>query len=323
MRKCLISLIVLVLAAVSAPIVTQANAANAVVAVINGVSLIEPELNQEINVIMPMNQAYHGKLSEDKMKKIRAEALKNLVDYELMAQDAQRKNIKLTQQALDEEIAKITVKFQTTEALVAAYTGAGFTEKSFVRMFERRLLAEKIRQLEVDAKVTVTPEKVKSFYSVNEAKYSKPEEFRARHILLKVEPASTQEERTRIRTKAEDILKKITKGADFGELARTESDDLTKIKGGDLGYFHAGQSVEEFEAALFKLKVGDTSAVVESIYGYHIIQLTDRRAPRQIPFEELKDKIEKDLVEAEKKQLLTRWMEGLYKKAVISYPGEK
>jgi parvulin-like peptidyl-prolyl isomerase len=321
MRTRIIGIIALLFAAVSVPVFSQAELNSTVVAIVNGVNLYEPELQQEINEIMPLNQAFHGKLSDDKMKKIRSEALKNLVDSELRAQDAQRKGIKITQQVLDEEIKKHTAKFQTKEELTSAYEGAGFSEKTFKRIFERRLLSEKVKQSEVNDKVTVTPEMVKNYYSVNAAKYSKPEEFRARHILLKLDPSSTQEERSKSRSRAEDILKRIKKGENFEVLARNESDDLTKIKGGDLGYFHAGQTVEEFETALLKLKVGETSNIVETIYGYHIIQLTDKRPSRQVPFDEIKDKISKDLVDSEKKQLFSRWMDDLYKKSTISYPG--
>lgn len=292
-----------------------------IVAVVNSINLSEAELSQEINVLMPMNQTFHGKLSEDKMKKIRTEALKNLVDSELRAQDAERKGVKVNQQLLDGEIDKLVAKFKTKDSLIAAYTGAGFTEKTFARLFERRLLAEKAVQLEVDSKVTVTPEKVKNYYSVNEAKYSKPEEFRASHILLKLDPSATDEERSKIRSKAEEILKKIKNGESFEELAMKESDDLSRINGGDLGYFHAGQAVYDFESALLKLKIGETSNIVETIYGDHIIKLTDKRPPRQIPFDEIKDKIAKDLEASEKKQLLDRWMDRLYNDAKISYPG--
>jgi len=321
MRTRVIGIIALLFAAVSVPVFSQAEAGSTVVVTVNGVNLFEPELQQEINEIMPLNQVFHGKLSEDKMKKIRSEALKNLVDSELKAQDAQRKAIKVPQQALDDEINVLIVKFKTKEGLISAYQGAGFTEQSFKRIFERRLLAEKVKQLEVDAKVTVTPEKVKNYYAENVARYSKPEEYRASQILLKLDPSSNKEERTKLHSRAEEILNRLKKGEKFEELALRESDDLSRIKGGDLGYFHAGQTVEEFEAALLKLKIGEISNIVETMYGYHIIQLTDKRPPRQIPFDEIKDKISKDLMESEKKQLMTRWMEELYKKSIITYPG--
>ncbi|MFZ2948318.1 MAG: peptidylprolyl isomerase, partial [Desulfuromonadaceae bacterium] len=274
-------------------------------------------------IIMPMNQAFHGKTSEEKMNKIKADALKNLVDAELRAQDAAAKGIKIPAPEYDAEYSKMVTKFKTKKELKAAYQGAGFTDKSFKRMIERKLLADKIRLAEVDNAVTISPEKVKSHYTANVTKYSKPEEFRASHILIKVEPSLTTEEKLALKTKTEDLLKRIKAGEKFEEIAINESDDLSQIKGGDLGYFHAGQTAAEFEEALLKLKIGETSGVVETLFGFHIIRLTDKRPPRQIPFEEIQDRIKKDLVNTEKKQLLENWMDRLYKKAKISYPGVK
>lgn len=294
-----------------------------VVATVNGVGLAEADLNQEINILMPMNQAFHGNTSEEKIAKIRAEALKNLVDSELRAQDAEAKGMKIPPSVLEDEFKKIVAKFQTKEELAAAYKSAGFTEKSLKRMLERRLLAEKNLLAEVDNAVTVTPEKVKNFYTVNVAKYSKPEEFRASHILVKVDPSSSKEEKDALKEKTEKLLKRIKAGESFEDIASNESDDPSRVKGGDLGYFHSNQTVPEFEEALVKLKPGETSGVVETLYGYHIIRLAEKRAPRLVPFEEIQDKLKKDLVGSEKKQLLENWMGRLYKNAKISYPGVK
>ena len=71
------------------------------------------------------------------------------------------------------------------------------------------------------------------------------------------------------------------------------------------------------------MKTGEISGVVETTYGFHIILLTERRAPRLVLFDEIKDKLTKDLVESEKKQLLENWMSRLYKNGKISYPGVK
>lgn len=312
-----------ILFVVGLSVASGAQPVSKVVAVVNGAELTEAELNQEINIIMPMNQNFHGKTSEEKMKKITADAMKNLVDSELRAQDAEAKGIKIPSKILDEEYNKMVVKFKTKEKLVEAYQSAGLTQKSFKRMIERKLLAEKGRLAEVDNAVSISPDKVQKYYSTNVARYSKPEEFRASHILIKVDPAATTEEKTALKEKTEKLLKRIQAGEKYEEIAINESDDLSKIKGGDLGYFHAGQTVAEFEEALLKLKVGETSGVVESMYGFHIIRLTEKRAPRQIPFDEIKDKLEKDLIASEKKQLLENWMARLYKNAKISYPGVK
>lgn len=319
-----IKLFVLVfLAAVCLPLAVRAETASKVVAVVNGVGLSEADLNQEINILMPMNQPFHGKISDEKMKKVRSDAMKTLVDYELKAQDARSKGMKIPQAVIDEEMNKMAKKFKTREDLDAAYKGAGFTKKTFLEIMERRLLAEKILISEVDNKVSVTPEKMKNYYDSNVSRYNIPEQFRASHILLKVDPGSSQEQRISYRANAEAILKRIKNGEKFEEIAINESDDPSKVKGGDLGYFHAGQTVPEFEEALVKLKVGETSDVVQSLYGYHIIRLTERRPSRQIPFEDIQEKIRKDLISSQKSSLLDEWMGGLYKKAKITYPGEK
>ena len=314
-------IVLLLFAGVS--VASGAQPVSKVVAVVNGAELTEADLQQEINIIMPMNQAFHGKTSVEKMDKIKADALKNLVDSELRAQDALAKGMKIPSAIFDEEYNKMVTRFKTKKELIAAYQNAGFTEKSFKWVIERKLLAEKSRLAEVDGAVTISPEKVKNHYTTNVAKYSKPEEFRASHILIKVDPSLPTEEKTALKAKTEMLLKRIKAGESFEEIASNESDDLSKIKGGDLGYFHAGQTVAEFEEALLKLKVGETSGVVETLYGFHIIRLTEKRAPRLIPFDEIQDKLKKDLVDSEKKQLLENWMARLYKNAKISYPGVK
>ena len=323
MSKSINLIVALLLITVCVPLTVRAETVSRTVAVVNGVDLSEADLNQEINTIMPMSQPFHGKISDEKKAKIRSDAMKVLVDYELMAQDALGKGIKIPQAVIDGEMDKLVKKFKSKKDLVKAYKGAGFTDKTFLRIMQRRLLAEKIHALEVDGKVSVTPEKLKSYYDSNISKYNKPEEFRASHILIKVDPSSNKEKRLALRASADSILKRLKDGEKFEEIAVNESDDDSKNKGGDLGYFHAGQTIPEFNDALTKLKVGETSPVVESLYGFHIIRLTDKRPARQIPLDEVQDKIKKDMVATQKKQLQDEWMDGLHKKAKIIYPGEK
>lgn len=316
-------LIMVLLFAVCLPLAANASNAAKTVAVVNGVNLSEADLNQEIGSILPMNQSFHGKLSAEKMVEIRSDAMKNLVESELRAQDARASGIKAPQAEIDEELGKISKRFKSKTEFSNAYKNAGYTKESFRLALERRMLAGKAHIQRVEAKISVSPTSIRAYYDKNSSKYSKPEEFRASIILLKVDPAATTEERTGRFVKAEALLKKVMAGAKFEELAINESDDASRIKGGDLGYFHAGQLVSEFEAALVKLKVGEASPIVEILEGYLIIKLTDKRPPRQIPFDEIQEKIKKDLIESEKKQLLSDWTANLYKKAVITYPGEK
>ena len=305
------------------PQISCAQQENRVVAVVNGSPLTAADLNQEILKILPENKTFHGNLSDEKIARIRAEAMQKLLESELQSQDAIARGMKLGAAELNAEIDKLSAPFKTKKEFLAAIAGSGFSEKEFSRFVERNVLSQRISAAEVDDRAKVTDVAVKEYYDTNRASYKKPQEYRASQILIKVDPAASPEERATARARADGILKRVRQGGDFADIAAAESNDMSRIKGGDLGYFHAGQTVPEFDDALAKMKVGETSGIVESMYGFHIIRLTEKKEPRQIPFEEVRSKISAELIEREKKRLTDLWMSGLKTKAVITYPGEK
>lgn len=307
----------------STPLFLFAQEGNDIVAVVNGIQLKEADLNQEFRKLLPENRNFHGNLSAEKTEKLRAEALQKLIDAELQYQDALARGIKLGEDEYKAQIQKISSNFPDKEQFEAAVAASGFDQKSFARFVERSLLSERLRIAEVDDKALVSDAMVKNYYEQNASRYKKPEEYRASQILIKVDPSANNEERATARVKTEAILKKLKDKKDFADIAAQESDDLTRIKGGDIGYFHAGQTIEEFDAAIAKMKVGEISDIIETIYGFHLIKLTEKRAPRQIPFDEVSNKIKMKLVADEKKRLAELWMSDLRKKAIITYPGKK
>ena len=119
---------------------------------------------------------------------------------------------------------------------------------------------------------------------------------KARHILIRVAPESSQEDKKKAWRKQKDILKRIQGGEEFEKLANEFSDDQgTKSKGGDLGFFPRGRMVKTFEDAVFALKPGEVSNVVETQFGYHIIKVDDHKEPSIEPFESVKEKINEKL----------------------------
>ncbi|NIR17793.1 MAG: peptidylprolyl isomerase, partial [Desulfobacterales bacterium] len=108
-------------------------------------------------------------------------------------------------------------------------------------------------------------------------------------------PASNKKERTELRERAEGLAKRAKDGEDFYNLAYYNSDDRTKYVGGDLGYFHKGQTVPEFESALLEMEPGEIAGPVKSMYGWHIIKLVEDNPPRQLSFEDMKGKLRQQL----------------------------
>jgi len=138
---------------------------------------------------------------------------------------------------------------------------------------------------------------LKSYYEQNVARLSGKEERRASHILINAPKDMPADARKQARERAEALLAQVRKAPDtFADVAKKNSQDAGSApNGGDLDYFGRGAMVKPFEDAAFALKKGDISNVVESDFGFHIIKVTDIKAPKQRSFEELRPSMEADL----------------------------
>jgi peptidyl-prolyl cis-trans isomerase D len=145
--------------------------------------------------------------------------------------------------------------------------------------------------------ITVNEADLKDYYTQNATRLSGNEERRASHILVNAAKDAPAADREKAKARAQELLAQVRKApAEFAEVARKNSQDKgSAASGGDLDFFARGAMVKPFEDAAFAMKKGDISDVVESDFGYHIIQLTDIKAPKQRTFEEVRPELEADL----------------------------
>lgn len=192
----------------------------------------------------------------------------------------------------------------TPQEVQAAYNA----NKTQYRIVEKRTIdLIVVDEAKVAEQLQASDDELRRVYEANKDNFRIPERVRARHILLKTQ-GKTKEEEAKLKTKAEDLLKQLKGGADFTKLAKENSEDPgSKDKGGDLGLFGRGQMVKPFEDAAFSLKVNEISGVVKSDFGFHIIQTTEKEAARLKPFEEVKAEIAKE----RQKQMLYDKMQAL------------
>ena len=178
--------------------------------------------------------------------------------------------------------------------------------------------------LDIDALkrgVTVSDEELRKYYAENESRYSTPEERRASHILVKAEKDATADDRAKAKAKAESLLAELKKPqAVFADLARKNSDDPGSAqKGGDLDFFARGAMVKPFEDAAFSLKQGETSGVVESDFGYHIIRVTAVRGGGKRSFDsvraEIEDEVKKQLAQKRFSELAVEFTNMVYEQS--------
>ncbi|MCJ0763811.1 SurA N-terminal domain-containing protein [Variovorax terrae] len=169
--------------------------------------------------------------------------------------------------------------------------------------------------------LTVNEQDLKTYYEQNATRLSGQEERRASHILINAPKSASAADRQKARQKADALLAAVRKAPDsFADVAKKNSQDPGSApNGGDLDFFARGAMVKPFEDAVFAMKKGDISDVVESDFGYHIIKLTDIRAPKQRSFEEMRPEIEAELMkqQAQRKfaEMADAFTNGVYEQS--------
>lgn len=170
-------------------------------------------------------------------------------------------------------------------------------------------------------RVTVNEDDLRRSYQENIARFTTAEERRASHILIKAEKSATPEQKKAAKAKAEQLLAQLQKNPSlFAELAKKNSDDPgSAANGGDLDFFGKGSMVKPFEEAVWALKPGQLSGVVESDFGFHIIQLTAVRGGQPQPFEavraQLEDDARKQLAQREYASAAEKFTNGVYEQS--------
>ncbi len=191
------------------------------------------------------------------------------VEYTVLAPALYQLNVKVNEEALTKYFDEHSDKYALPET----------------REFE---------YLSVDPKtaagsVEVTDQEIRDYYERKKAEFSTREQVRARHILFDVKPDASVEKDEQKRKIAEEVLKELNEGGDFAELAKKYSDDTTASKGGDLGFFGRGEMVQEFEREVFSMEPGKITGPVRTRFGYHIIELREKRPAAVIDFENAKE----------------------------------
>jgi peptidyl-prolyl cis-trans isomerase C len=219
-------------------------------------------------------------------------------------------------------------QFLLTKATASRARKEGFDRKPEVKELLSNLidqfLAQEYLNKVVIANITITDDELKKYYAEHENEFLVPEAVKARHIFIASSKDSAVELKEKARLKAEVILEKIRKGEDFAKTAREQSEDAdTAAKDGDLGYITEGKTNSlEFEKAVFALKSGETSNIVETPFGYHIIRIDDRKEKRTATLDEAKDYMTNLLREEQKKKKAQEFVEMLTRETGLEVTGK-
>lgn len=293
-----------------APLLSFTHAASPkVVTEVGSVPVTIFDLGREQQRLLPFNTNFHSGVPAETLERIKNEALTTMIDQAYKVNYALEKKITIDKKIVDERIDKLKKKYKNEKEFKTALGEESL--KDLRAAIERTFLAQKAEEVAIQKNINVTDADVRAYYDTNKHTYKRPKQFKASHILVKVNPSSNAEERATLEKKANELATKAKNGEDFYNLAYYNSDDRSKYVGGDLGYFHEGQTVPEFEDALKKMKVGQISAPVKSMYGWHIIKLVELNEPKQLEFDETKVKIREQLEKNAREKLYSNWMDEL------------
>jgi peptidyl-prolyl cis-trans isomerase D len=141
-------------------------------------------------------------------------------------------------------------------------------------------------------KPQVSDAEVQSYYDAHKDQYQLKDQVKVRHILIAVPAGADAKTDAAAKAKAEDLLKQIKAGGNFADLASKNSDDPgSKTQGGELGWLDRGKTVPEFDKMAFSLSPGQTSDLVKTQFGYHILQVEDKKTAHLRPLSEVKAEI--------------------------------
>ncbi|MBU4376827.1 MAG: peptidyl-prolyl cis-trans isomerase [Candidatus Omnitrophica bacterium] len=174
--------------------------------------------------------------------------------------------------------------------------------KKLLSKAKDEIMMQELIGIEITDKIKITDDDIGKYYEANKDKYIAPQKTRVSHILVDSEVV------------AQKVLFDLRKGEDFAVVCEEYSLDIpTKAKGGDTGYFAKGSLLPEFEEACDSLEVGDTSGVVKTGLGYHIVRVTDRKESQPRQLSEVRNEIENELFIEKQISLYEELMQGLKK----------
>lgn len=282
-----------------------------VAASVNGEIIYSHELDNEVTAIA---RQYNIDLGGADGAKQRAEigriVLDQMIDQRLIMQEARRRNALATDAQVDEQVANIKQNFSSEGEFQSALLQRNLT---LANLRERLRTNITVRNLTTTvATVAVTDAEIEQYFREHRSESDRPEQVHVKHILLPDEAA------------ARLVLARLRRGEKFEDLARQYSKDPgSKDQGGDLGFISRGQVVAEFEQVAFALQPKQVSDIVKTQFGYHLIQLVERRAPHSANLAEVREQIRTQLIGRKQETAFQEWLKQVKGQAKITRADQK
>ncbi|MDD5010985.1 MAG: peptidylprolyl isomerase [Phycisphaerae bacterium] len=315
-------------AAESAPVIKETAASEsdtATAVTVNGAKITEGQIAKILNIQMEqLAGRIPPNMKEQYAQQMRKRIMEQLIIEEMLAQKEREKNISVSPSELEEQIGKYiaqqNLSLDEFKSLLKAY---GKTYSDYEQDMLKKLMFEKLMEGEFANKIAQpTDEQIKAYYNENITMFGEPEKVHTKHILIMPAKDSNDpnQAKAQAKAKAEDLLKQLKAGADFNDLATQNSQCPSAKDGGDLGESPKGSFVPEFEKAAYALKKpGDLSDIVETQFGYHIIQLVKHIDAETTSLEDAKAQIIENLTDKQRNEIVISYIKQIKAESDIQF----
>jgi len=245
---------------------------------------------------------------------VRLQAINDLVDRQIILQEFKKQKFQIPDYFLNDRIATIVREEfgGDRQAFVRTIEAQGFTLDRFKELERDKIVVQEMTRSAIKTNTIVPEGKIQEFYQKNVEQFSSEESMKMRMIAIK--KAESTASRRRL---TEEIRAKITDGADFGEMAHMYSDHNTQDAYGDWGWIDKKTLNPELTKAAFSLKAGEVSRVLDIGDTYYLLNAEAKKGGTVRPYKEVRDDIEKLLLQQDRQKLRQEWLLKLRKKAFI------
>lgn len=300
-----------------------------VVAKGKGVEIKQSAVDEAIIALKASMAAQGQQFPEASRDKVETNILDRLVMTQLIVARGTAEERSEAKKQAEKFVEDVKKRMPSEEAFKRRLEANGMKEEVFASRAQEEALVKLVVDRELSSKVTITDETAKKYYDDNLKAFDQPEMVKASHILLSVLESGTRteipaEKKKEKRELADKLVARAKAGEDFAALVKEFSEDMgSKERGGEY-VFPRGKMVPEFESVAFTLMPGQISEVVTSQFGYHIIKVIEKLAPKTVPYTEVAVRIKDGLRAQEVQKQLPDYYKKLKEEAGVQFfLGEK
>jgi peptidyl-prolyl cis-trans isomerase C len=291
---------------------------------VDGHMMTKEQLNAELDKRLLVMK---DQIPQERLQEVKANVKKRLIDdfviRNLLLDEINRQKITATDKDIGDAVDQLKSSLPQGVTIEELMKKNQLTREQMNEEVRLGIQINKLVLASTGGKTKPTNKEINSFYQKNKDKFQMPESVHVRHILVAKAAGDDEKTRAEKRRKAEDLQKQLLGGADFAGTALKSSDCPSKQAGGDLGTFPRGQMVKPFEDAAFSQKKGEIGPVVETDFGYHIIQVLEKNSSKTMDLDgEMKEKILAFLTQQKQQEAFERVVKNLRGKAKIVYYGQ-